>query len=89
MQGGRAFDDARQDAAFDNRFRAMLGAAGASPTRELIVYASDAGNWLAVNAALRARRAGHAQVGWYRGGLAAWQRAGMPVVPKAAVAALN
>ena len=89
MQGGRAFDDARQDADFDNRFRAMLGAAGAGPTRELIVYASDAGSWLAVNAALRARRAGHAQVGWYRGGLAAWQRAGMPVVPKAAVAALN
>jgi hypothetical protein len=89
IQGGRAHDDERRDAEFDDRFRAMLGAAGASPQRELIFYAADSGSWLAVNAALRARRAGYALVGWYRGGLAAWQQAGMPVVRKAAVAVLN
>ena len=46
-------------------------------------------SWLSVNAALRARRAGYARVGWYRGGLAAWQAAGLPVVRKSAVAVLN
>ena len=89
IQGGRVLADESLDAALDDRFRAMLGAAGARPGREIVFYAADAGSWLAVNAALRARRAGYTRVGWYRGGLAAWQAAGMPVVRKSAVAVLN
>jgi hypothetical protein len=89
IQGGRALADEKQDAGLDDRFRAMLGAAGATPSREVIFYAADSASWLAINAALRAQRAGYARVGWYRGGLAAWQAAGMPVVRKSAVAVLN
>lgn len=88
MEGGRAFADAALDAALDERFRAVLRAAGATPERLVVFYCSGSTSWLSVNAALRAARAGQARIAWYRGGLAAWKRAGMPVVQKAAVAAL-
>jgi rhodanese-related sulfurtransferase len=38
---------------------------------------------------MRAQRNGHTRVHWYRGGLAAWQRAGLPTVQKTAVAVLR
>lgn len=89
IHGGRVLADEKLDAALDDRFRAMLIAAGATPQRDIVFYAADAANWLSVNAALRAQRAGYRRVGWYRGGLAAWQAAGLPVVRKSAVAVLN
>lgn len=89
LRGGLALPDAAADRAFDERFRRMLEAAGAVPGRTLVFYGDHSWNWWAVNAALRARAAGHAQVGWYRGGLTAWVKAGLPVVPKSASAVLN
>jgi len=89
MRGGLAFADAAADKAFDERFRRMLEAAGAAPERALVFYGDHSWSWAGANASLRARAAGQAQVVWYRGGLAAWVRAGMPVVPKSAAAVLN
>jgi rhodanese-related sulfurtransferase len=89
LRGGLALADAAADKAFDERFRRMLEAAGAVPERPLVFYGDHSWNWWAVNAALRARAAGHAQVGWYRGGLAAWVKAGLPVVPKSPSAVLH
>jgi hypothetical protein len=89
LHGGLALNDPAAERAFDERFRRMLGAAGAHTDRAVVFYGNDSGNWWAANAAMRARDAGYTEVGWYRGGLAAWLRAGMPVVPKVASAVLN
>ena len=89
LRGGLALADVTADRAFDERFRRMLEAAGARPGRTLVFYGDSSWNWSAANAALRARAAGHTDVAWFRGGLAAWRKAGMPVVPKAVSAVLH
>lgn len=54
---------------------------GGNPTLPIVMYCSDPMCWLSYNAALRAIAAGYSNVYWYRGGLQAWQMAGLPVVP--------
>ena len=89
VNGGLAFADVPTENAYETRFLSMLRAAGAQPDTEIVFYGSDVSNWQAVNAAMRAQRNGHTRVHWYRGGLAAWQRAGLPTVQKTAVAVLR
>jgi PQQ-dependent catabolism-associated CXXCW motif protein len=89
VNGGRAFRDLPTENAFEKRFLDMLKAAGADPGREVVFYCSDSRSWQSANAAMRAQRAGYTRVSWYRGGLAAWQQAGMPAVQKTAVAVLQ
>jgi rhodanese-related sulfurtransferase len=89
VNGGLAFGDVPTENAYEARFLSMLRAAGAQPDTEIVFYGSDVSNWQAVNAAMRAQRNGHTRVHWYRGGLAAWQRAGLPTVQKTAVAVLR
>jgi hypothetical protein len=89
VNGGRALADAQLDAALDRRLRALLSSAGASTQTTLVFYGEGPNTWWAFNAALRAAAAGHGQVLWYRGGLQAWQRAGMPTQQKTAVAVLS
>ncbi|WP_370301419.1 rhodanese-like domain-containing protein [Pseudooceanicola sp.] len=47
----------------------------------IVLYCSDPNCWLSYNAALRTVAAGYTNVYWYRGGLQAWQMAGLQVVP--------
>lgn len=54
---------------------------GGNKGAPIIVYCSDPMCWLSHNAALRAIAAGYTNVYWYRGGLKAWQMAGLKVVP--------
>lgn len=49
----------------------------------LIFYCQSRECWMSYNAALRAIRAGYSNVLWYRGGLEAWQAAGLPTQPAA------
>lgn len=44
----------------------------------LVFYCLSRECWMSYNAALRAIRAGHTNVLWYRGGLEAWKAAGLP-----------
>ena len=87
--GGLAFIDEAQDAAYDERFRKMLALAAPDKSRSVVFYCAAPNCWLAVNAALRAARAGYQDLLWYRGGLAAWRAAELPVVQKVPVAVLN
>lgn len=48
-------------------------------TVPVVVYCSDPQCWLSYNGALRALAAGHTNVYWYRGGVQAWQMAGLPL----------
>ena len=88
LNGGRALTDAQAEMAFDERFRAVLKAAGATPQAPLVFYGEGFNTWWAFNAARRAVAAGYRQVLWYRGGLEAWMRAGLPTQQKTAVAVL-
>lgn len=47
----------------------------------IVIFCSDPQCWLSYNAALRAVAAGHSAVYWYRGGIHAWQMAGLPMRP--------
>jgi PQQ-dependent catabolism-associated CXXCW motif protein len=49
------------------------------PNAALIFFCEGARCWESYNAALRARAAGFEKVIWYRGGLTAWQEAGLPM----------
>ena len=91
VNGGRAVADPQADAALEKRFQALLRAAGAFSVRQpgLVFYGEGPNTWWAFNAAMRAAAAGYPKVLWYRGGMEAWQRAGMPTQQKTAVAVLS
>ena len=44
----------------------------------MIFFCLSAECWLSHNAALRATALGYANILWYRGGIEAWQQAGLP-----------
>ncbi len=50
----------------------------------LVLYCQGRTCWMSYNASLRAIHLGYTNVLWYRGGLQAWQRAGLPLVPASA-----
>lgn len=72
-----AFTDAVQ-----SQFSQQLAAAtGGDLTRPIVFFCQGASCWESYNAALRAQAAGYRRIYWYRGGLAAWSSAGLPMVP--------
>ena len=50
-----------------------------NPDRPIVFFCAGSKCWESYNAALRAEHMGFKMVLWYRGGLAAWQAAGLPV----------
>jgi rhodanese-related sulfurtransferase len=79
--GGAALDDPKAEEALDQRFRKLLTLTAPDVNAPLVVYGPSRNNWLGVNAAMRAQRAGWNNVFWYRGGLEAWRTAGLPTAP--------
>jgi len=88
MAGGLAFSDEKLEAAFDQRFRDMLNVAVPEKSAPVVFYCVGSQSWHSVNAAMRAVRAGYTNVMWYRGGIQAWQAAGLPTTGKVAVAVI-
>lgn len=87
--GGLAFPDAPVEAAYDQRFRDMLQAAVPDKTMPVVFYCAGSQSWHSVNAVMRAVKAGYTNVMWYRGGIQAWQVAGLPTTGKVALAVIN
>ncbi|MFN3960497.1 MAG: rhodanese-like domain-containing protein [Parvularculaceae bacterium] len=56
-------------------------AAGGRKDVPLIFYCLSTQCWMSYNAALRAINLGYTNVLWYRGGIEAWQQAGLPLQP--------
>lgn len=54
---------------------------GGDSTLPVVVYCSDPHCWMSYNATLRVVAAGYSNVYWYRGGLQAWQMAGLQLQP--------
>lgn len=89
IHAGLAFEDAKAESAYAERFSHMLSAAAPDAKQPVVFYCASSECWLSVNAAMRARQLGYEQVIWYRGGLAAWAQAGLPTVGRTPVAILN
>ncbi|MBE7420268.1 MAG: hypothetical protein HS128_21415 [Ideonella sp.] len=74
---------AAQPGSFDDPTQQQLAQALQQATRgaadvPLVFYCASPQCWMSYNAATRAVRLGYRNVLWYRGGLAAWQQAGLP-----------
>jgi PQQ-dependent catabolism-associated CXXCW motif protein len=54
---------------------------GGNAQLPIVVFCSDPQCWLSYNASLRVVAAGYSNVYWYRGGLQAWQMAGLQMMP--------
>ena len=75
---------AGQGGGFDDQVQREFGkylqqAVQGNQTRPMVFYCSGVQCWMSYNAALRAMKMGYRNVLWYRGGLDAWQQAGLPV----------
>ncbi len=62
-----------------NLWNALKQATDANPDRPIAFLCAGSRCWESYNAALRAEKMGFKVVLWYRGGLAAWQAAGLPM----------
>ena len=89
IHAGIAYEDEKQETAYAERFRQMLQAAAPDLEQSVVFYCASSECWLSVNAAMRAHQTGYTQVIWYRGGLSAWIRAGLPTVGRSPVAILQ
>ena len=85
---GLMYEDTKTEADYVERFRQMMLAAAPDMKQPVIFYCVSSECWHSVNAAMRARQIGYAQVAWYRGGIAAWTQAGLPTVGRTPVATL-
>ncbi len=54
-------------------------ATGGRKDRPMVFYCQSTQCWMSYNAALRAVNLGYTNVLWYRGGIEAWQQAGLPL----------
>lgn len=76
--GGHAWAEPTKDTDLANRIAGLLQLISPDAKRLLVFVGYDKDDWRAVNAAVRATRAGYENVAWYRGGLTAWRAANLP-----------
>jgi PQQ-dependent catabolism-associated CXXCW motif protein len=75
-----------QPGSFDDQTQQQLGGILQQGTQgrkdvALIFYCQSTMCWMSYNAALRTIKLGYSNVLWYRGGIEAWQMAGLPTQP--------
>ncbi|HWI28535.1 MAG TPA: rhodanese-like domain-containing protein [Stellaceae bacterium] len=84
-----AGDDAdKSNAALYALFRTLLNEVAPRKDTPLIIFCGSPQCWSGYNAALRAVSMGYINVNWYRGGIAAWDDASLPIVHAVLVAQL-
>lgn len=77
---------AAQPGSFNDTTQQQFGqflqqATGGNKEVPLVLYCQSRECWMSYNAALRAIQLGYRNVLWYRGGIEAWQAAGLPLQP--------
>ena len=77
---GAGWEDPSLNTRIDAHLRLAMRALTPSKSTPIVVFCSNADCWLSWNAALRLVQAGYREVHWYRGGVDAWKRAGLPMV---------
>lgn len=73
-QGGHYQDQTQQE--FGNYLQQVTQG---RKDRPMVFYCQSVQCWMSYNAALRAINLGYTSVLWYRGGIEAWQQAGLPL----------
>jgi PQQ-dependent catabolism-associated CXXCW motif protein len=86
IQGARYVPAAGQPGSFSDTAQTQTAQAlqtltGGNRDRALIFFCAGSACWESYNAVLRARSAGYTRLFWYRGGLASWSAAGLPMQP--------
>ena len=72
-----SFNDTAQTQTAD----ALENLTGGDRDRTLVFFCAGSACWESYNAVLRARAAGYTRLYWYRGGLASWRAASLPMQP--------
>lgn len=85
LPGAIPVGPAAQGGSFDDPVQREFGqylqqATGGDQARAMVFYCGGVQCWGSYNAALRAIHMGYRNVAWYRGGIEAWQQAGLPVL---------
>ena len=75
-----SFDDPTQE----KLARMLVAVTRNNPETPLVFFCGGPECWMSYNAALRAIALGYRNVVWYRGGLEAWNHAGLPLARRAA-----
>lgn len=70
----------QQEAGIDAKLRRVMALLAPDQSRPIVVFCVSAECWLSINGLLRLQAIGYQQLYWYRGGLAAWKAANLPVV---------
>ncbi len=84
IQGARYLPAAGQPGSFNDTAQtqtaqALQNITGGDRNRPLVFFCAGSACWESYNAVLRARSAGYTRLLWYRGGLASWSGAGLPM----------
>ena len=88
--GGAGLYDEKTHAQTDRYLAHFMGQITSNKEKPIVVYCTDWQCWEAYNAMQRLYILGYRKLYWYRGGMASWTKAGLPVVqvPLAAQVAL-
>jgi PQQ-dependent catabolism-associated CXXCW motif protein len=83
IQGAQYAVPAAQAGTFNDQTQQQFGqflqqATNGNKQHPIVTYCLSTQCWMSYNAALRAINLGYTKVLWYRGGIEAWQQAGMP-----------
>ncbi len=85
--GGLASGEAAVDANIEKNLLSVLKVLTPDKSVPVAFFCSSSQCWLAPNAAYRAAKAGY-KVHWYRGGLRAWEKNELPLVPTVPIGAV-
>ena len=84
IQGAVYAVPAAQSGTFNDETQQQFGkflqqATGGNKQHPIVMYCLSSECWMSYNASLRAINLGYTNVLWYRGGIEAWQQAGLPL----------
>ncbi len=79
INAGYAYENPNDDAAVEAKYKALMQLLVPDLEKPVIFFGRSKETWTPINAALRALKIGYKNVGWYRGGMKAWEAASLPV----------
>ena len=77
---GAGFADDKDNERIDDFFAKFMSDVAPGKDTPIVAYCLDWQCWLSYNALERLSRMGYSRLYWYRGGIEAWQRAGLPTI---------
>ena len=77
---GAGWSQTGKDSMIDSNFSKAMSAIAPYKTTPIVAYCLDIRCWLSWNTAFRLVQIGYTEVYWYRGGMASWKAADLPLV---------